>query len=160
MFKATRTVFTTALHRAGLAVASAEHAHSHFGEEFTRVAVCQYWLEGFFEGLAIGLKAARERQPAFNPDYKASVSFKAQAGSLLVEVNLADASGFVKPVISTLSYAEAMAAASGLKTLRGTGIFALADDQAAEFIRCADELRRFRNFSTPKPQGSTRPATH
>jgi len=159
MFKGTRTVITTAFQRAGLAVASAEHAHSHFGEEFTRVTVCHYWIEGFFEGLAMGLKAARERQPAFNPEYKASVSFKAQAGNLLVEVNLTDASGVTKPVISTLSYAEAMTAASGLKTLRGTGIFALADDQAAEFIRCADELRRFRQFTSPKTQGSTRPAT-
>ncbi|MBM5458608.1 hypothetical protein H8F21_13645 [Pseudomonas sp. P66] len=160
MFKSTKTVISTALDRAGLAVASAEHAYSHFGESFTRRAEWANWIEGFFEGLAMGIKAVRSREPAFDPAYKASVSFTTQGESLLVEVNLPDADGLVTPVVSTLNYAETMAAASGLKILRGTGVFALADGQAAAFIRCAEELRASRKFVAPNTLGTTRPATH
>ncbi|MFK3607841.1 hypothetical protein PVE_R2G0411 [Pseudomonas veronii 1YdBTEX2] len=159
MLKSIKTVFTTALDRAGLAVASAEHAYSHFGDEFTRWTVCKHWVEGFFEGLAMGMKEVRSRQPSFNPDYQPSARFKVVGNTLLVEVDLASADGTVKQVLSTLSYCEAMAAASGLKTLRGTGVFALNDEQAAAFIRYTEELRAARIYDSPKPQSTTRPAT-
>lgn len=159
MLMSVKTVLARGLDRAGLAVASAEHAYSHFGDEFTRWTVCTHWAEGFFEGLAMGMKEVRSRQPSFNPDYQPSARFKVAGNTLLVEVDLSSADGTVKQVVSTLSYSEAMAAASGLKTLRGTGVFALTDEQAAAFIRSTDELKAARTYESPRPQSATRPAT-
>ncbi|MBF6043346.1 hypothetical protein K5E40_07625 [Pseudomonas baetica] len=159
MLKSVKRVLARALDRAGLAVASAEHAYSHFGDDFTRWTVCTHWAEGFFEGLAMGMKEVRSHQPSFNPDYQPSVRFKVAGNNLLVEVDLSTADGTVKPVLSTLSYGEAMAAASGLKTLRGTGVFALNDEQAAAFIRATEELKAARIYEPPRSQSTTRPAT-
>lgn len=159
MFKRIRTVWGIALDRAGLSVASAEHAYSHYGEQFTQWVVVQNWMEGFFEGLAMGLKKLRAGEPVFDPAYEPDVAFKVEGGLLIVETKMPDAAGNVTPVVSTLSYAEAMAAASGLRTLRGTGVFALTDDQAADFIRCADGMLATRLGTYPKRLGDTRPAT-
>lgn len=152
-------IFKTAVDRAGLSVASAEHAYCHFGESLTRSAVLQHWAEGFFEGLAQGMKVSREGNPAFDPNYKPSVTFKVVGESLLVEALLECASGEQTPVVSTLSYAEAMSAASGLTTLRNTGVFALTDDQAAELIRCAGEMRTNHVYPSIKFPSGSRPAT-
>lgn len=159
MLESVRTVLARALDRAGLAVASAEHAYSHFGDEFTRWTVCLHWVEGFFEGLAMGMKELRSRQPSFNPDYQPSARFKVAGNTLLVEVDLASADGTVNQVLSTLNYSEAMAAASGLKTLRGTGVFSLNDEQSAAFIRSTEELKAARFYESPRPHSTTRPAT-
>lgn len=140
-----KTVLAVAFDRALVATASAEHAYGHFGQTFGTKEKCSHLLEGFCEGLAQGLKQIRAHKAACDSSYVPHGSFKAEGGSLIIEVNMPTTNGDFTPVTSTLSYGEAMSLASGLNILRGTGLIALKLAQVEEVIRCADQLKAARH---------------
>lgn len=140
-----KTVLAVAFDRALVATASAEHAYGHFGQTFGTKEKCSHLLEGFCEGLALGLKQIRAHKAACDSSYVPHGSFKAEGGSLIIEVNMPTTNGDFTPVTSTLSYGEAMSLASGLNILRGTGLIALKLAQVEEVIRCADQLKAARH---------------